>query len=97
MFCLTGLVAVARAKNPAGEFHVADMRTFELDKRYDVVQGLFGSIGYLLTRYDIVAALSRFRSTSSPGESCWSVSRNVQSGDAAHAHGRPSPPQGLPH
>jgi len=62
-----GLVAVARTKNPRGEFHVADMRTFELEKRYDVVLCLFGSIGYLLAPSDIVAALSRFRAHLAPG------------------------------
>jgi SAM-dependent methyltransferase len=62
-----GLVAIARKKNPAGAFHVADMRTFELDRRYDVVICLFGSIGYLLTPSDIVAALSRFRAHLAPG------------------------------
>lgn len=62
-----GLAAIARAKNPSGEFHVADMRTFELRKRYDVVQCLFSSIGYLLTPADIVAALSHFRAHLAPG------------------------------
>jgi SAM-dependent methyltransferase len=62
-----GLIGIARAKNPAGEFRVADMRTFELGKRYDVVQCLFGSIGYLLTPDDIIAALSRFRAHLAPG------------------------------
>jgi SAM-dependent methyltransferase len=62
-----GLAAIARAKNPGGEFHIADMRTFELGKRYDVVQCLFGSIGYLLTPVDIVAALSQFRAHLAPG------------------------------
>jgi SAM-dependent methyltransferase len=62
-----GLLEIARAKNPAGEFHVADMRTFQLEKRYDVVLCLFGSIGYLLTGEDIVAALGRFRAHLAPG------------------------------
>ena len=38
-------VEIARAKNPAGNFSIADMRAFDLKKRYDVVQCLFSSIG----------------------------------------------------
>jgi SAM-dependent methyltransferase len=54
-------VEIARTKNPAGNFSVADMRAFQLEKRYDVVQCLFSSIGYLLTPEDIIAALTCFR------------------------------------
>ncbi len=54
-------VEIARAKNPSGVYSVADMRSFQLDKRYDVVQCLFSSIGYLLTAEDITAALKCFR------------------------------------
>ncbi len=60
-------VGIARAKNPAGNFSVADMRAFQLEKRYDVVQCLFSSIGYLLTPEDIIAALKCFRSHLAPG------------------------------
>jgi SAM-dependent methyltransferase len=60
-------VEIARAKNPGGIYSVADMRTFDLGKRYDVVQCLFSSIGYLLTPQDIVAALRRFRAHLAPG------------------------------
>lgn len=54
-------IEIARAKIPGGNFSVADMRSFQLGKRYDVVQCLFSSIGYLLTPEDIVAALKCFR------------------------------------
>jgi SAM-dependent methyltransferase len=54
-------VKSAQTKNPAGVFHVADMRSFQLNKRYDVVQCLFSSIGYLLKPDEIVAALKCFR------------------------------------
>lgn len=60
-------VEIARAKNPVGNFSVADMRAFQLEKRYDVVQCLFSSIGYLLTPEDIIAALKCFRSHLAPG------------------------------
>ena len=60
-------VEIARAKNPDGNFSVADMRAFQLEKRYDVVQCLFSSIGYLLTPKDIIAALICFRAHLAPG------------------------------
>lgn len=60
-------VELARAKNPDGNFSVADMRAFQLEKRYDVVQCLFSSIGYLLTPQDIVAALTCLRGHLTPG------------------------------
>jgi SAM-dependent methyltransferase len=62
-------VEIARAKNPSGSFSVGDMRSFQLEKRYDVVQCLFSSIDYLLTSQDqdIVAALTCFRAHLAPG------------------------------
>lgn len=60
-------IEIAQAKNPAGSFCVADMRSFKLEKRYDVVQCLFSSIGYLLTPEDIIAALKCFRAHLAPG------------------------------
>jgi SAM-dependent methyltransferase len=59
-------VEIARAKHPVGNFSVGDMRTFQLAKRYDVVQCLFSAIGYMLTASDIVAALKCFRSHAAP-------------------------------
>lgn len=60
-------VAIAQAKNPAGTFSVADMRSFQLSQQYDVVLCLFSSIGYLLTAEEIIAALTRFRTHLAPG------------------------------
>ncbi len=59
-------VDIARRKSP-GTFEVADMCAFELGKRYDVVQCLFSSIGYLLEPARIVAALACFRRHLAPG------------------------------
>lgn len=39
-------VTIARRKNPGGRFERADMREFRLDRSYDVVACLFGSIAY---------------------------------------------------
>lgn len=60
-------IEIAQAKNPTGSFSAGDMRSFQLEKRYDVVQCLFSSIGYLLTPEDIVAALTCFRAHLAPG------------------------------
>jgi SAM-dependent methyltransferase len=60
-------VDVARAKNPAGNFSAADMRAFQQERRYDVVLCLFSSIGYLLTREDIITALTCFGAHLTPG------------------------------
>jgi ubiquinone/menaquinone biosynthesis C-methylase UbiE len=60
-------IETARKKIPAGNFSVADMRSFQLGKRYDVVQCLFSSIGYLLTPEDTIAALKCFRAHLAPG------------------------------
>jgi hypothetical protein len=45
---------------PNGTFSVADMRSFELNKKYDAVQCLFSSIGYLTQGDDVVRALECF-------------------------------------
>lgn len=60
-------VQIAKEKVPAGRFEVADMRNFALDRRYDAVLCLFSSIGYLLERSDIVAALTCFKNHLAPG------------------------------
>ena len=60
-------IEIARAKNPSGVYSVADMRSFRLGKRYDVVQCLFSSIAYLLMPNDIIAALKCFHAHLAPG------------------------------
>jgi ubiquinone/menaquinone biosynthesis C-methylase UbiE len=54
-------IEIAQRKVPRGRFSVADMRSFELGKKYDVVQCLFSSIGYLTRGTKVVAALQCFR------------------------------------
>lgn len=44
-----GLLAVARAENPGITFDEADMVSFELGRRFDVITCLFSSIGYAIT------------------------------------------------
>lgn len=54
-------VAIASAKLPHGTCKVADMRSFDMGKRYDVIQCLFSSIGYLLSEEEVVQALECFK------------------------------------
>ena len=49
-------IAHARTKNPNGRYVVADMRNFDMGRRYDVAQCLFSSIGYLIDLDDVVRA-----------------------------------------
>ncbi len=53
------LLEIARERNPALTFHRADMRSFALDSRYDVVTCLFSSIGYMTTLDDLHRAIAR--------------------------------------
>ena len=53
-------VEIARRKNPAGHFGVADMRDFHLSRRYDAVVCLFSSIGYVRTLDGVGKALACF-------------------------------------
>ncbi len=53
-------IVQARMKVPTGEFIAADMRRFAIGKKYDVVQCLFSSIGYLTDPQDVVRALRCF-------------------------------------
>jgi SAM-dependent methyltransferase len=57
-----GMLEVARAKLPGIAFHQADMCSFDLGRRFDVVVCLFSAIGYVRTaeRLDrAVAAMGR--------------------------------------
>jgi len=53
-------VTSAQSKVSGGNISVADMRAFNLGKRYDVVLCLFSSIGYLLRETEVVRALQCF-------------------------------------
>jgi SAM-dependent methyltransferase len=53
------LLEIARERNPGLLFHRADMRTFALDARYDLVTCLFSSIGYMVTLDDLHRAIGR--------------------------------------
>ncbi len=55
-------IDIARTKLPEGNFYVAGMEAFVLDKKFDVVMCLFSSIGYLQTQERITTAIERFAS-----------------------------------
>jgi len=61
------LLEIAREQNPELTFHRADMRTFALDVRYDVVTCLFSSIGYMTTPDDLHWAIARMADHLVPG------------------------------
>ena len=60
-------VEQARAKIPGGEFVVADMRSFQLPKRYDAIVSLFSAIGYVRDEAGLVATLERMAAHLKPG------------------------------
>jgi SAM-dependent methyltransferase len=54
-------IQIAKTKNPEGDYRVADMVHFELEKRYDVLVCLFSSIGYVQSIENLHTALASFR------------------------------------
>ncbi|UCF10367.1 MAG: class I SAM-dependent methyltransferase [Candidatus Bipolaricaulota bacterium] len=61
------MLAVARESCPDIPFHQGDMRTFALDKRFDIVTCLFSSIGYVLTSDGLRSAMERMAAHLVPG------------------------------
>lgn len=61
------MVAVARRRLPGVAVHTRDMRTFALDRTFDVITCMFGSIGYLTTSPELTATLRRFYQHLTPG------------------------------
>jgi SAM-dependent methyltransferase len=54
-------VQIAREKNPKGRYTCADMRDFNLAKKYDVILCLFSSIGYVKTIENVQNTLICFK------------------------------------
>jgi len=61
------MLAVARAKLPAVPFQVADMRTLELGRAFDVVTCLFSAIGYVRSVGELDAAIAAMARHVAPG------------------------------
>lgn len=54
-------VSIAAGKCPTGKFHRADMTSFKLKNKYDVIVCLFSSIGYVKTLKNVDRTLACFR------------------------------------
>lgn len=54
------MLRVARRRLPGVELIAGDMRTFQLNRRFDVVSCLFGAIGHLETIKDVRTAFANF-------------------------------------
>jgi SAM-dependent methyltransferase len=61
------LLAIALERLPGVELHEADMTDFDLGRRFDVVTCLFSSIGYVLTRERLDAAVAAMARHLEPG------------------------------
>jgi len=61
------LLAHAQKRNPELTLHCADMRTFDLPDRYDVITCLFSSIGYMSSVEELDAAIANMARHLIPG------------------------------
>ena len=61
------MVAVARRKLPGVAIHEGDMRSFALERRFDVVTCLFSAIGYVRSVDELDAAIATMARHLAPG------------------------------
>ena len=61
------MLAVARRKLPHVPFHLGDMRSFQLDARFDAITCLFGTIGYVETWEGLCQAVDTMYRHLAPG------------------------------
>ena len=61
------MLAVAQRRLPDVPLHEADMRDFDLGRRFDVVTCLFSSVGYMPQSADLMRAIGRMADHLSPG------------------------------
>ena len=72
-FDLTGvdldpvMVEIARRRAPGMRFHIADMASLDLGRRFDVVACLFSSIGYMRTPDRLAQAIAAMARHVAPG------------------------------
>jgi SAM-dependent methyltransferase len=60
-----GFVAAARRRDV--DVAVGDMRTFDLDRRFDIVTSLYSAVGHLGSTIDLVAAVANMARHLAPG------------------------------
>lgn len=63
----TAMLGAARNRLPGIALHRGDMRDFRLDRAFDVITCMFGSIGYLSTPAELADASRRFAQHLRPG------------------------------
>ncbi|MGW3960890.1 class I SAM-dependent DNA methyltransferase [Amycolatopsis sp. NPDC005003] len=61
------MLAITKEKLPDVLVHALDMRDFTLDRRFDAVTCLFGSIGYMRTTAELTATIGRMAAHLHPG------------------------------
>lgn len=61
------MLEVARARYPQIIFHLGDMRSFDIGRRFDIVTCLFSSIGYMKSPPDLRAAVINMARHLKPG------------------------------
>jgi ubiquinone/menaquinone biosynthesis C-methylase UbiE len=54
-------INIASQKNPEGQYLIADMTNFKLNKKYDIILCLFSSIGYVKTLDNVIKTLGCFK------------------------------------
>lgn len=62
-----GLLEIAQQQNPEVEFYEADMREFDLGRRFDVITCLFSAIGYAETLDGLSSTAACFAKHLNPG------------------------------
>lgn len=90
------MIAAGRGRSPWLAMHQADMRSFDLGRRFDAITCLFSSIGHARTAAELDATLARFADHLQPGgivivEPWWfpeTFADGYVTGDVVRADGR---------
>ncbi|MFI1169771.1 class I SAM-dependent DNA methyltransferase [Streptomyces sp. NPDC020801] len=61
------MLAAAHDRMPGTTLHAGDMRTFAVNRAFDVITCMFGAIGYTTTQAELAATLRRFARHLNPG------------------------------
>ena len=54
-------IAAARSKDPSGEYHVGDMKTFRLRQKFDLLICFGTTLSYAMTNRNVAETLTNFR------------------------------------
>ncbi|RNL86589.1 class I SAM-dependent DNA methyltransferase [Halostreptopolyspora alba] len=61
------MLSIARRRLPGAPLHQGDMRAFDLERRFDAIVCLFGSVGHMATQHELEQALTCFARHLPPG------------------------------